>query len=118
MAANKSHAQSRDGIAMAGVTAGDGSQFNLVNKTTHTYGPNTTYDPRQQLTGQLFKLIGLMAVIGCIVLSHSLHHPGVEKWMDVSTTLGAFVPDAKTEYNRSTNDLKSLANESETIRKS
>jgi len=116
MAENKSQAQSKYGVAIAGVTAGDNSKFNLVNTTTHTYD-HSTYDPRQKLAGQLFILVILLIIVGGIALSHSLHHPGVEKWMDVSTTLGTSVPDAKTEYDRSTNELKSLAKEFETTRK-
>jgi hypothetical protein len=105
---------------MAGVTTRDHSQFYQENNITNIHGASeiASERERQKLVGSLVFLVGCIAIFGLIGLSRLLHHdPGVEKWMDVSTTLSTLVPDAKTEYDRSSYERKYLENEFETIRK-
>jgi len=85
MADNKSHAQSRDGVAISRFTTGDNNQLNIVNKPI-TYN---IYDKEQnrKTLGNLFMLVIFIIIGGFTALSRSLQHdPGVEKWMDMSTT--------------------------------
>jgi hypothetical protein len=113
MAENKSHA--RDGVSLAGVSTGHNSNFNIAN--TNNITEISRRDQQKAAQGLTIILI-ILVVFVCIVLSRLFHRdPGVEKWMDVSTTLRTSVPDAKAGYDKSTNEIQYLSKELETTRR-